>query len=560
MSRSRSRISMDWRPTSRSRSRAPESVTTFEQHGTFHAGVTFDGRFSIPALGHGGNANDLLKPNGIHNKFSIPSKSTSGTSSIPIPGASMLSAGRRSPSTYPHPSSDVFLKDQPSEHTVTFSNLVETRYIHAQPYDEPDYNSPTFGPSSLPILGFRDFGGRQYGVHSPSISAPAVAEQQQRSFPRHVRKTSFDHTISKDGILAGLNGRHQVNGKPWSPETLAGSKRRAEAPHYESMLRADPSNVDGLQHPLSDDLQERASPFPSGSFSFSFPPYEGIFDIPPSSSSLPQSDMIPNNSLSARESTPLDSRYKPSNITDTHNSLYLITSENSGGLSAAAAATSAIIAEGYATLNATNLAGLDDTALLDYHQFMGLVYPPIDGSAGLSQSPYTHVDPSQILVGQNDPNVFPSFQASPSSDSWGNGLNTSSNASPEPYNPSNASTPPSADGTPVSPTGTAHPVIGTRTYITRKQGVVELQKKKIIPAVGASPKTRDSRSTTATPDSTDGNNSGTAKSGSVSGSTPGGKDGEGEQPPTLCTNCHTTNTPLWRRDPEGQPLCECFLS
>ncbi|KAK9455157.1 hypothetical protein V1511DRAFT_488022 [Dipodascopsis uninucleata] len=25
--------------------------------------------------------------------------------------------------------------------------------------------------------------------------------------------------------------------------------------------------------------------------------------------------------------------------------------------------------------------------------------------------------------------------------------------------------------------------------------------------------------------------------------------------PTTCTNCHTQTTPLWRRDPEGQPLC-----
>ncbi|EJD02780.1 glucocorticoid receptor-like protein [Fomitiporia mediterranea MF3/22] len=25
--------------------------------------------------------------------------------------------------------------------------------------------------------------------------------------------------------------------------------------------------------------------------------------------------------------------------------------------------------------------------------------------------------------------------------------------------------------------------------------------------------------------------------------------------PTVCTNCQTRNTPLWRRDPEGQPLC-----
>ncbi|ORZ18322.1 hypothetical protein BCR41DRAFT_283392, partial [Lobosporangium transversale] len=25
--------------------------------------------------------------------------------------------------------------------------------------------------------------------------------------------------------------------------------------------------------------------------------------------------------------------------------------------------------------------------------------------------------------------------------------------------------------------------------------------------------------------------------------------------PTKCTNCSTQNTPLWRRNPEGLPLC-----
>ncbi len=30
---------------------------------------------------------------------------------------------------------------------------------------------------------------------------------------------------------------------------------------------------------------------------------------------------------------------------------------------------------------------------------------------------------------------------------------------------------------------------------------------------------------------------------------------ESESAPTVCTNCQTTITPLWRRDPEGQPLC-----
>lgn len=29
----------------------------------------------------------------------------------------------------------------------------------------------------------------------------------------------------------------------------------------------------------------------------------------------------------------------------------------------------------------------------------------------------------------------------------------------------------------------------------------------------------------------------------------------GDSQPTACTNCHTQTTPLWRRNPEGQPLC-----
>ena len=32
------------------------------------------------------------------------------------------------------------------------------------------------------------------------------------------------------------------------------------------------------------------------------------------------------------------------------------------------------------------------------------------------------------------------------------------------------------------------------------------------------------------------------------------KSGEGSGP-TTCTNCFTQTTPLWRRNPEGQPLC-----
>ncbi|OJJ43152.1 hypothetical protein ASPZODRAFT_136710 [Penicilliopsis zonata CBS 506.65] len=39
------------------------------------------------------------------------------------------------------------------------------------------------------------------------------------------------------------------------------------------------------------------------------------------------------------------------------------------------------------------------------------------------------------------------------------------------------------------------------------------------------------------------------------GSPGGSKNGEANNGPTTCTNCFTQTTPLWRRNPEGQPLC-----
>ena len=46
------------------------------------------------------------------------------------------------------------------------------------------------------------------------------------------------------------------------------------------------------------------------------------------------------------------------------------------------------------------------------------------------------------------------------------------------------------------------------------------------------------------------NNNTPASTTSAAASTPNGLEGE-----ISCTNCHTKTTPLWRRNPEGQPLC-----
>ncbi|KAK0461133.1 uncharacterized protein EV420DRAFT_1619608 [Desarmillaria tabescens] len=484
ISRSRSRISMDWRPSSRSRSRPPESADTFE--GMMMA--PFESRFAFPTIGHGS----------LPDSFKVPSSKPTG--------ASMLSATRRSP-----PQRSTELPSVYEEHADA-----DSRYLNNLNFNHPmsSFDSPAFGPSSLPSFGLHGL------PRLPSGNSP------EPSFPRHVRKTSFDHTVSKDNILSGLKGRHQVNGKPLSPDSLAGTKRPADAPHAESMLRADPSDVEGTLLPNSHSLAqegsandnfESSSPFPTSSFHFSFPPYDGMFDIPGAGASGDITPMLP----SADGSNTGEGQYHRSTRSSISGAPFHPSSVGSAG---EGLSTSSALADKFGQLNANN-----DDSTLDY-QLMRLVYPTLDQSGSMSQSPYTHVDPTQIL---NVGDGYPAFHASPSSDGWGGGVGSSSNASPEPYNASNASTPPSAEGVAEGMRGTG------RKYISLKGS--DHQRKKSLPGAVTSPKL-GLRSSTSTPDLSD-NRDGA-----------NGKGGDGDTP-TLCTNCQTTNTPLWRRDPEGQPLC-----
>jgi GATA-binding protein len=566
---------MDWRPTSRSRSRVADAAMSFEQYGLFPP-QPLENQFAFPTL----PTSPLEHTRAEHaygRGLSKPSYNATSPNTT-----SLLSSGRPSPPFASSHTLSSVLEDPADRASGAFNSSVESRYNHMVQLHHSTSLDDSFAPASLPATG----------LHGFSKMPSATSTPEMRGFPRHVRKTSFDHTVSREGMLRNLGGRHQVNGKPIPPvPSLLGTKRPAENVHFDSLLRADPSNM-GDNTTQSTSANARATErldnshsFPTSSFNFSFPAYDGIFDLPSAANadfshtlqtSGAGSENGPANSGSGRVEFSAQGypttrgfiRGNPSHhpAVGSHN--------HHEGLSAAAAAASAAMAEGYAQLSAANMV---DGSGLDYRQLagLGLVYP-------LDVLPYTHVDPTQIV--DFAANVSPGGLSS-GSDGWPNGIGTSTAASPESYNTSNAPTPPPGDG----PSGTGVGTSGntsqpqslrrgtdqTRKFMSLQQGAQEVQRAKSTSTIknianspsGASADGGGGSSTSTTETNGASGNNATSSStnqkedsgGGGGGNTQrGGKNSEdGDQLPTLCTNCQTTNTPLWRRDPEGQPLCKC---
>ena len=357
----------------------------------------------------------------LQNQFKFPSSSPPKrdvtSPSIPIPG----SAGRRSP----HPSlpSQFMLPavfESTGEHRGHYSNVDTSSLFH----------SPLGHPSSLPSTGILT------RTSTSTLPSPEV-----KGFPKHVRKTSFDHTVAKEGIFTGVSGRHQVDGKPRSPESLLGTKRRADAPHAESMLRADPPAGFDLPPPMDTkelDPYRRSSPFPSSSFNFSLPThYDSFFDLVAANGGIGGPN-ISSSIATPKEQQASELRFSDSirpSLNGTYSPPMGVANES---MSPDAVAASAAISDAYQFSSMGNL------SMENYHLLNMMYNPPTqhDLSSRLNSNSFT-VDPNQILPLEPAEALF---HQSPSSDGWGNGVGSSSGASPEPYAVSTASTPPSAEG------------------------------------------------------------------------------------------------------------------
>ncbi|EJD52636.1 hypothetical protein AURDEDRAFT_158369 [Auricularia subglabra TFB-10046 SS5] len=511
-SRSRSRVSaMDWKPSSRSRSRAPVQDPFSEAHSHSlleQEAWSASSKLTFPSMGASPPTRGSVAFPVMSNPTPPPGSSKVAASPpIPIPGSG--SAPRPSLPYY-HDGSVPHASYQDPSRVGAASGYDRSSAVPTpQAPTYPAYGASSIHPASLP----------NYGYSLPTRHN-TFAQIEATGFPRHVRKTSFDHTVRDGRLPATGSGRHQVNGKPLGPDYDSSlGKRRADAPHVESMLRGDPQPMSPPRRPeRTAEATPQGSPFPSSAFSFQFGLHpDGLFDV---ANGPPIPGLLDNN----KDLTGLSDAMQMSAASRLSSGSMMSGSDISGG-------TSSLLGDAMAQGN-YNVTGMDGSAL-DY-ALMDMLYPsyerPLTGEPASMQAPYSHVDPTQLINNLENNEMLRNMHPSPSSDEWATaGFTSSSTASPEPLHPSTSS---SSQSLQEQRASTSRAAVPNRRMSTAKRNTGD--------SGGVTSPTTSRRKSTA----------GETKAGGAEG---GRVADDGDV--TVCTNCQTTNTPLWRRDPDGQPLC-----
>lgn len=372
--------------------------------------------------------------------------------------------------------------------------------------------SPPLKYSQLAAMPFEPLDpGKKYSSTMPGINGPGLYSQTEENFhpsygylPRRVRKTSFDHTLRAAELKAALE---QMNPR----------KRHADG-----------SPQIGMFQPLADSGDGN---FPTSNFTFACPPgnFENFFDMAAASAATPANTNAeyagPSSGTDAWLSQPATAAASTFGSPSTFN--------GAGAEALQAGLEGSGLSQSHPQSNGDNA--------FDFQQLMHLYL-----NANATASPYTHVNPTQVLGGMP--------------------------ASVSDFTP-NVASPPSAGPTP-GPSGSG-PAAGPVKPLPKSVGGKAIESRGPAPGgpvrSNSSPNLQSLRLSQVSVQSstTQSQKQGKERSRNGSISAPGERqaarsgdatptsDGIGANPdgPTVCSNCHTTNTPLWRRDPEGQPLC-----
>jgi len=575
-SRSRSRVSvMDWRPQSRSRSRNPFARTLQEQASEAHAqSLLEEGEQFLQQHYHqrqqhmsslvspfqdDGQRHHAYQPE-PHSIASSFHAADSGPSSLTARG---ILAGKNN---------EILSSSGPQIHSQLSGSLPAIQYDQAvraaAAYDvfasamtsSSGENSAVQPSTSVESSGSQKKPRRSSQLGAvPGISGPGLVAESEENFhpqygylPRRVRKTSFDHTV---GVLID-HGK----GMPPPPKAAKQRKRPAEAsPRIDGAALASQRSVEPpppLEMPTAASANVTPGSFPNTSFTFTYAPnYDNFFDLAGASASTPANVYIAGSPL-ASDFAQLDdasrewmenmhSNQHPGTLSSHAASPSAYPTNQNSSFDPRPTANLSTMQEGMSASSLDGLSNYDFDQLL--HQYLH--------TTSASENGQITINPAQVLGGAgHNGGVFGGHSAfsspagdSPQSVSLGpNGNGSASRHSTKPLGPTRP-LPKSVGGKQLTRDETGRKVTPQPPQPIRSNSSPNLTGLNIRPmtSMDKGPKAgvksnKAARSGPSTPTSDEGG------AGSII---------TGGETPTVCSNCQTTRTPLWRRDPDGQPLC-----
>ncbi len=352
--------------------------------------------------------------------------------------------------------------------------------------------------------------------------------------PRLVRKTSFDHKVR--------DGRSMSRG-PGRDRSRMGRKSSAEETTRKRPFRDDasPARPLGIPLPTTSDQRlaaglSRLAPPPNAFVNF-IPSTSFDFAIPAPPSVQQANAVLQNpNAIALLEALATSQSNSPASSGPAG----LMPSNHGSPVGASQSSNGAPPLPLNAGPPATNLQPGEVQTLMNIFA---------NSDAMLSQrqqQSFTHINPNQ-LFGQQQYEGIPAAtyphlgSQSDGASSWG-------------YSPSNSA---------GSPSGTASPMTSQpHVYMPHLPSPLSINRAGDPAPASEPPRANSSKSSAPIAASgagtkasaTTAKSNATASSSKVASTIEG--DAGGSEEPTSCSNCNTTKTPLWRRDPEGQPLCE----